>query len=89
MRTLETDRVIIPLKFRKDFLSQIHSTHMGSSKIEVIAREYFWWPNLDKEIENYSRNCDVCKKSADNSNKAELIEYKQCKEVLERAYMDF
>ena len=45
-------RVIIPLKFRKDLLSEINSTHMGSSKMKAIARQYFWWPNLDKEIEN-------------------------------------
>ena len=35
-------QVIIPLKFRKDLLSEIHSTHMGSSKMKAIARQYFW-----------------------------------------------
>ena len=41
--------------------------------MKAIARQYFWWPNLDKEIENYSRNCDVCNKVANNPNKGELI----------------
>ena len=44
---------------------------------------------MNKEIENYSKNCVVCNKVANNPNKAELIKYKQCKEVIERVHMDF
>ncbi|KAL4097697.1 hypothetical protein QTP88_022428 [Uroleucon formosanum] len=53
-------RVIIPTKFFKSILTELHSCHIGMSSIKSVARSYFWWPNIDKEIEDMTRNCNEC-----------------------------
>ncbi|KAL7289527.1 hypothetical protein TKK_0016502 [Trichogramma kaykai] len=82
-------RFIIPVKFNEDLLKEIHVTHMESSKIKSLARQYFWWPKLDSDIEQYSKNYNICNKIACNSNKASLIKFEQCNKVLERIHCDF
>ena len=34
--------------------------------MKKIARSYFWWPNLDKEIERKAQSCIQCKSSQAN-----------------------
>ena len=29
-----------------------------------MARQYVWWPNVDKDVENIVRNCMFCRQSA-------------------------
>ncbi|OXU20112.1 hypothetical protein TSAR_016499 [Trichomalopsis sarcophagae] len=53
-------RVLIPRKLRDTILDELHCTHMGANKMKSIARQYFLWPKLDSDIEQYSKNCDVC-----------------------------
>ena len=43
--------------------------------MKATARQYFWWPKLDEDIENYVRACDTCKMNAQNPSKAALIKF--------------
>ncbi|XP_063924618.1 uncharacterized protein LOC135138566 [Zophobas morio] len=49
--------VIVPRKLQRHLLEELHSSHLGIVKMKSIARAYFWWPNLDKDIENIARSC--------------------------------
>ena len=53
-------RVIIPKAFRKQLLEELHSNHLGMSKMKSLARSYLWWPQLNTEIEALARNCQQC-----------------------------
>ena len=57
--------------------------------MKAVARQYFSWPRVDYEIEQYVKICDVCNVYANISNKAELIKNNDCKEVVERVHGDF
>ena len=56
-------RVIIPLKGRKAALEILHESHPGMGQMKSLARGYLWWPNLDKEIEQYVKRCSECQMS--------------------------
>jgi len=28
--------------------------------MKSLARSYFWWPNIDKDIELIAKSCDIC-----------------------------
>lgn len=82
-------RAIIPDKFRKQLMDEIHGGHTGMSKMKSLARQYFWWPGLDKEIENFVNNCDTCKSVAKQPEKVPLIKFNEANYVYERIHMDF
>jgi hypothetical protein len=54
-------RVILPHKLRHSVLQELHSNHDGIVITKAVARSYFWWPGLDKDIENMIQGCLVCK----------------------------
>ncbi|XP_062714146.1 uncharacterized protein K02A2.6-like [Aedes albopictus] len=53
-------RIVVPTKLRKFLLDELHSVHLGIVKMKSLARSYFWWPSLDKEIEDMGRKCEMC-----------------------------
>ncbi|UYV79597.1 K02A2.6-like, partial [Cordylochernes scorpioides] len=58
------ERVIIPQKLRSSILNDLHEMHLGMVKMKMIARRYFWWPGIDKNIEELARDCRICQESA-------------------------
>ena len=53
-------RVVIPPGHRERLLEELHEDHPGMSRMKALARSYFWWPGLDKEIENKVKSCMAC-----------------------------
>jgi transposase InsO family protein len=54
------DRMIIPPTLRKAVLQDLHSGHLGSDKMKSLARLTCWWPEINSDIINYSKECDKC-----------------------------
>lgn len=86
---LWNDRVVIPSTMRNLILKQLHITHLGTSKMKSIARSYFWWPGLDKEIEEITKSCSACKENSNSPEKAPLIPWKITKNVWSRIHLDY
>ncbi|XP_008184219.1 uncharacterized protein K02A2.6-like [Acyrthosiphon pisum] len=82
-------RVIIPTKFRKSILTELHSCHIGMSSMKSIARSYFWWPSIDKEIEDMARNCNECINARPNPPKSVLTPWKWPQRQWTRVHCDF
>ncbi|XP_055901962.1 uncharacterized protein K02A2.6-like [Eupeodes corollae] len=83
------DRVIVPQKLQAVILEELHSPHMGMVKTKSIARQYFWWPSMNKAIENRCKNCESCKLNTDNPPKAELVSWPIPIKSWSRVHMDY
>ncbi len=62
--------LIGPHELRKDALRLIHekeSGHLGQHKSVFKAEEYFYWPNLRKDMMAYVRECVTCQQLEMNS----------------------
>ena len=53
-------RVIIPKSLQDRVLVSLHANHPGMSRMKSIARSYFWWKGLDKDIERTGKTCCSC-----------------------------
>ncbi len=53
-------RVVIPPVLRPQMLKELHDNHLGIVRMKVRARSHFWWPKLDRDIENLMATCAHC-----------------------------
>lgn len=65
-------KIVIPQSLRSIFLQELHKTHLGVVKMKSFARAYFWWPTLNREIEQLTKSCHACSINAKNPRKVEL-----------------
>lgn len=43
--------------------------HFGVVKINSLARLIVWWPSLQRDIEDFAKNCAACNSNRDNPPK--------------------
>lgn len=82
-------RLVIPKLLRSAVLGEIHKTHQGICKMKGVARSYFWWPKLDKDLEDMAKSCENCLQYRSNPPKSELITWKWPSEPWSRVHLDF
>ena len=46
---------------KKRILESLHENHPGMSRMKAIARSYFWWSGLDKDIAKFCSACQAIK----------------------------
>lgn len=54
------NRVEIPPQGREAIQGQLREGHLGASRMKSRCRSYFWWPGVDRDIENTEKQCLVC-----------------------------
>ena len=57
---LRQSRIVMPRDLRNRCLELVHKNHMGIVKCKEHLRSKVWWPAIDKQIEQYIRNCKAC-----------------------------
>ena len=53
-------RVLVPDKLRAKLSEELHCDHPGICCMKSVARSYFWWPGVDKAIEELAKSCQSC-----------------------------
>lgn len=61
-------RVVIPNVLIQTFLQLAHESHQGIVRTKQLLRERYWWPHMDKCMEEFVRQCHICQ-LADKSAK--------------------
>ena len=77
---------VIPIIFRRPLLQNLHTSHIGMNCMKSLACNYFWWPDLDAEIEELSCNCVECNRTSRNPSKLQSI-CGSCHNILGKGYM--
>ena len=65
-------RVLIPSQGRQQILAELHQGHPGVNRMKGLARMYFWWPGLTKDIEKLVKECAKCQENQSNPAVAPL-----------------
>ena len=82
-------RVIIPQSLQSNVLSILYDTHIGMSRMKSLARSWFWWPNMDADIEKFVKLCSTCAQHSKQSAKAPLQNWDWPIEPWKRIHIDF
>ena len=57
---MKGDRFVIPSSMQVHILAKLHEYHQGIEKTRLRARATVYWKNINKDIDEIVRNCDVC-----------------------------
>lgn len=66
----KSNKIIVPKTLRRKILKILHYSHQGILRTKMRARENFFWPGLNKEIEDLVISCNICS-TYQNSNQRE------------------
>ena len=57
---LYRNRIVIPVELRCKVLNHLHNGHNGISAMKAEARKWVWWPKIDQDLAEMTKNCNVC-----------------------------
>ena len=83
------NRVIVPQKFQNKLVAELHQDHPGGARMKSVARSYFWWPGLDKVIEEQAKSCEACQAVKSCTATAPLHPWLWPERPLQRVHIDF
>ncbi|CAL4150502.1 unnamed protein product, partial [Meganyctiphanes norvegica] len=61
----------------------------GIVTMKEVARQYFWWPQISKQIEELAKSCAGCKKFRKKPAPAPLCPWPYSRRPMERVHIDF
>ena len=82
-------RVIVPVKLRNKVLIELHDSHPGISRMKNLARQYVWWPGMDKDIEKEVQTCSTCQASRNMPQSAPLHVWEWPQRPWTRVHADY
>ena len=53
-------QVIVPEALKEKVLAELHTSHLGMSRMKSLARSHIWWLHLDEDIETLCKSCSSC-----------------------------
>ncbi|XP_046744305.1 uncharacterized protein K02A2.6-like [Diprion similis] len=82
-------QVIIPKSLHSEVLTELHASHLGTVKMKQLARNYFWWPNINDDIEIITASCKICLESRVATPKVPLTPWPWPNNPWSRIHTDF
>ncbi|KAK2578340.1 hypothetical protein KPH14_012794 [Odynerus spinipes] len=86
---LREGRVVIPRPLRNKILKELHAEHFGIVKMKAMARQYVWWPGMDRDLENTVRDCANCNLTQNEPPKIRGQEWKPSSFPFQRVHIDY
>ncbi|XP_054275642.1 uncharacterized protein K02A2.6-like [Macrosteles quadrilineatus] len=83
------DRVVIPQSLKNSILRELHTTHIGITKMKQLARRYVYWEGMNHDIEDLVRSCEICAKLRNNPPKVIVHPWDQPHSNWERLHIDY
>ena len=76
VNNVQTRQLVLPLHFRSIVLKQLHDDvgHQGRDRTLSLVRSRFYWPGLEKDVEQKVKNCGRCiRRKSSIKPSAELV----------------
>ena len=83
------NRVVIPPRGRLKMVEQLHESHRGICRMKSLACSYVWWPNMDQELENRVKTCNICQQNRPADNPVPVHPWEFPKSPWVRLHLDY
>ena len=79
---LKDCRLVVPRSLQYEMLDILHQSHLGIVKLKSRARQVFFWPGMNAQIEDKVARCSVCQTTRKAQQSEPLISH----EIPERSW---
>jgi len=86
---LNGERIVVPARLRGRILLQLHRGHPGIQRMKALAKSSIYWPGMDKDIEDFVKECHPCAEAAKAPIKAPLQSWPKAERPWSRVHADF
>jgi transposase InsO family protein len=86
---LFADRIVVPPRFRRRILQQLHVGHPGIPRMKNLARSFVYWPKIDQDIKDFVRKCNDCASNANMPVKTHLQSWPTPVRPWQRIHVDY
>ncbi len=66
-------RVVIPRPARPEIIKILHEPHSGVDKTKRLARQLYYYPGIDKDIEDIVNSCEGCQRHQASKKEAPRV----------------
>ena len=81
-------RLVIPKLHQIGILEMLHETHLGIVATKRLARDHFWFPGINKRIEERVGSCEACQERSPKRNGTTLSRWNWPRESYSRIHAD-
>ena len=67
----------------------LHASHQGKERTKQRARQIVYWPGLDNDIANITRNCQPCRRELPSQPKEPFTSHDKASRPFQQLSMDF
>ena len=85
----KSGRLIVPVALRKEALEQLHIGHKGICSTQRLARETFYWPGINADIQQLISRCHVCASIGPTQAKEPLQQHEVPNSPWQKIGMDY
>ncbi|XP_030039037.2 uncharacterized protein K02A2.6 [Manduca sexta] len=82
-------KIVIPESVRNKLLLELHKSHLGIVKTKAEARSRFWFPGIDRTIENMIASCEICLQLRQSPARVPLALWPHPPQPFYRIHIDF
>ena len=79
----------VPPQGREVVLAELHSGHLGISRMKSLMRGLVWWQGIDTEVEAVVKKCHLCQQVKPASSPAPLHPWQWPTHPWSRLHLDY
>ena len=80
--------MVTPTTLKCKILEHLHSGHNGTNAVNAEARNWVWWPRIDQDIAEVTKNCEICFTNY-QSNQAPVLTWSPPGKAWSRLHIDY